>query len=163
MRDLDDDRITPPGSPQDRRHPRSTPASPAVRKKSSRNQSSSPIRHLLNSPLLNRRQKKKQSIESSDDESSSGLQNSEENVRKHYRNLETFQKAQLRQKVESLHDPKKKKKYAFFLLSLSFFSLNVEKLNRMEHRRSFSQHRYVENLLCITKLQCGMRTVKCIN
>lgn len=100
LRDLDDEHLTPPASPYDRRHPKSTPVSPAMRKKS--NRSSSPIRNLLNSPLLNRRQKKKQVIESSDDESSSGLQIGEENVRKHYRNLETFQKAQLRQKVRSL-------------------------------------------------------------
>lgn len=102
LRDLDDDRLSPPASPQGRRHPRSTPASPAMRKKNNRNQCSSPIRQLLNSPLLNRRQRKKQAVESSDDESSSGLQNPEENVRKQYRNLESFQKAQLRQKVRDI-------------------------------------------------------------
>ena len=102
LRDLDDNRMaTPPGSP------RSTPSSPAPIKKSKRHQSSSsPIRHILNSPLLNRRQRKKQQTESSDEENNSNVPNGtgEEVVLsngKNYRDLETFQKAQLRQKVRN--------------------------------------------------------------
>lgn len=114
LRDLDDERVTstspsaspsssqpqPPASP---RHPRSSPASPAVNKKSKRNQNSSPIRHILNSPLLNRRKCKKQALESSDEDG-----NEDDNVtggasssgsKSTYHDLETFQKAQLRQKV----------------------------------------------------------------
>lgn len=108
LRDLDDGRFnTPPSSPA--RQPRSSPASPACSKKGKqRHQSSSPIRQILNSPLLNRRQrhKNKQQNESSDDENLTLTQNMcEENSNtsigngKHYRDLETFQKAQLRQKV----------------------------------------------------------------
>lgn len=99
LRDLDEGRLTPPSSPQ--RMPRSSPASPAVSKKAKRHQSSSPIRHILNSPLLNRRQRKKQVIESSDEESNFTNASGEESVTysKQYRDLETFQKAQLRQKV----------------------------------------------------------------
>ncbi|KAL9892968.1 WD40 superfamily protein Tusp [Glossina fuscipes fuscipes] len=104
LRDLDEGRLTPPASPQ--RLPRSSPASPASSKKTKRYQSSSPIRNILNSPLLNRRQRKKQNIiESSDDESyltngsgEEGQLNSSGN--KQYRDLETFQKAQLRQKLK---------------------------------------------------------------
>lgn len=105
LRDLDEGRLTPPSSPSNSRLPRSSPASPAPSKKSKRHQSASPIRHILNSPLLNRRQRKKQHTESSDDENqlltqtddSSGGSGSNNN--KQYRDLETFQKAQLRQKV----------------------------------------------------------------
>ncbi|KAL5284027.1 TULP4 family protein [Megaselia abdita] len=99
LRDLDEGRLTPPSSPQ--RLPRSSPASPAPSKKGKRYQSSSPIRHILNSPLLNRRQKKKHIIESSDEESNVTNGSGEEcngNGGKQYRDLETFQKAQLRQK-----------------------------------------------------------------
>lgn len=108
LRDLDEGRLTPPSTPQ--RLPRSSPASPAASKKNKRQQSNSPIRHILNSPLLNRRQRKKPSfIESSDDEGNqtngsgeemgnSGNANGNGNG-KQYRDLETFQKAQLRQKV----------------------------------------------------------------
>uniref|UniRef100_A0A1A9Z234 SOCS box domain-containing protein n=1 Tax=Glossina pallidipes TaxID=7398 RepID=A0A1A9Z234_GLOPL len=104
LRDLDEGRLTPPASPQ--RLPRSSPSSPASSKKTKRYQSSSPIRNILNSPLLNRRQRKKQNIiESSDDESNltngsgeEGHLNSSGN--KQYRDLETFQKAQLRQKLK---------------------------------------------------------------
>lgn len=104
LRDLDDGRLTPPSSPKNSRLPHSSPASPAMSKKGKRNQSASPIRHILNSPLLNRRQRRKQQTESSDDESSSGITggqySTDENIGKHnYRDLETFQKAQLRQKV----------------------------------------------------------------
>ncbi|XP_055598071.1 tubby-related protein 4 isoform X2 [Uranotaenia lowii] len=104
LRDLDEGRLTPPSSPSSSRLPRSSPASPAPSKKSKRHQSASPIRHILNSPLLNRRQRKKQHTESSDDENqllgqtddSSGGSGSN----KQYRDLETFQKAQLRQKLK---------------------------------------------------------------
>lgn len=120
MRDLDDGRLTPPSSPQCRQ-PRSTPTSPAPSKrittrdvpatpsKATTRQSQSPIRQILNSPLLNRRarNKKKQQnlVESSDDENHNGIVSTAatEDVNsgnKHYRDLETFQKAQLRQKVK---------------------------------------------------------------
>ncbi|XP_068631348.1 tubby-related protein 4 [Battus philenor] len=59
--------------------------------------SASPIRQLLNSPLLNRRRNKKPS-ESSDDEYSNGGY-SEVNS-KNYRDLESFQKAQLKNKLK---------------------------------------------------------------
>ncbi|XP_026850738.1 tubby-related protein 4 isoform X1 [Drosophila persimilis] len=106
LRDLDEGRLTPPSTPQ--RLPRSSPASPAASKKNKRQQSNSPIRHILNSPLLNRRQRKKPSIiESSDDEGNqtngSGAEESSNNGGgngKQYRDLETFQKAQLRQKLK---------------------------------------------------------------
>lgn len=62
-----------------------------------RPQSASPIRkHLLNSPLLGRRNKKNKNYESSDDEVTG---QEEIFCGKNYRDLETFQKAQLRQKV----------------------------------------------------------------
>lgn len=105
LRDLDDGRMTPPSSPKANRMPRSSPASPAMSKKEKRNQSSSPIRHILNSPLLNRRQRRKQQTESSDDESS-GQHTVDDVIGKHnYRDLETFQKAQLRQKVCTRNPP----------------------------------------------------------
>lgn len=116
LRDLDDERnastsssanatpssqLPPPASP---RHPRSSqsssPASPAVNKKSKRHQSSSPIRHILNSPLLNRRKCKKQALESSDeDDNANGASSNGTKGGSAYHDLETFQKAQLRQKV----------------------------------------------------------------
>lgn len=92
----EDDRSTPPSSP---RLPRSSPSSPAPSKKGKRPQSASPVRkHLLSSPLLGRKSRKNKCIESSDDEvAASG---GEEVVNSgNYRDLETFQKAQLRQKV----------------------------------------------------------------
>uniref|UniRef100_A0AAG5CQ75 SOCS box domain-containing protein n=1 Tax=Anopheles atroparvus TaxID=41427 RepID=A0AAG5CQ75_ANOAO len=103
---------TPPASPA--RLARSSPASPTPSKKSKRHQSASPIRHILNSPLLNRRQRKKQHAESSDDENGGGSGNhnnhsspsnqtddsSGSTSAKQYRDLETFQKAQLRQKLK---------------------------------------------------------------
>uniref|UniRef100_A0A1I8NNM3 SOCS box domain-containing protein n=1 Tax=Stomoxys calcitrans TaxID=35570 RepID=A0A1I8NNM3_STOCA len=106
LRDLDEGRLTPPTTPQ--RLPRSSPASPAASKKNKRYQSSSPIRNILNSPLLNRRQRKKQNIiDSSDDEANGTNGSGEENAytngngcSKQYRDLETFQKAQLRQKLK---------------------------------------------------------------
>lgn len=74
--------------------------------------SSSPIRQILNSPLLGRRYRKsKQLIESSDDEQqASGEESHSEQVglasstgtSRQYRDLETFQKAQLRQKVSDI-------------------------------------------------------------
>ncbi|XP_004533612.1 tubby-related protein 4 [Ceratitis capitata] len=102
LRDLDEGRLTPPATPK--RLPRSSPASPAVSKKNKR-QGSSPIRHFLNSPLLNRRYRKKQClIESSDDEGNgtngSGEENGGGSYNKQYRDLETFQKAQLLQKLK---------------------------------------------------------------
>lgn len=99
LRDLDESR-TPPSSPQVQRHPRSSPASPAPSKKGRRHQSASPIRQILNSPLLNRRHRKKQLPDSSDDESLNGSQTIDDHsAKQQYRDLETFQKAQLRQKV----------------------------------------------------------------
>lgn len=91
----EDDRGTPPPTP---RLPRSSPASPAPSKKGKRPQSASPIRkNLLSSPLLGRRSKKNRHQESSDDEvNASG---DEVFNGTNYRDLETFQKAQLRQKV----------------------------------------------------------------
>lgn len=95
LRDLDDNKPSPPASP---RLPRSSPASPAPTKKGKRPQSASPIRkHLLSSPLLGRRSRKAKLTESSDDEVA---QSGDEVVNsKNYKDLETFQKAQLRQKV----------------------------------------------------------------
>lgn len=99
LRDLDDDKSNQnaPGSPA--RQPRSSPSSPAPNKKNKRQQSSSPIRHILNSPLLNRRKCKKPPLESSDEdgnEEDSGIMSG---AKSSYHDLETFQKAQLRQKV----------------------------------------------------------------
>lgn len=119
LRDLDDGRLTPPTSPKTSRLPHSSPASPAMSKKGKRTQSSSPIRQILNSPLLSRRHRRKQQTESSDDESSSGIaggqySTDESNGKHNYRDLETFQKAQLRQKVRDL--------WTFFIvLSLLFY------------------------------------------
>lgn len=104
LRDLDENRLTPPSSPHAHRQPRSSPASPSPSKKGKRHQSASPIRHILNSPLLNRRNRKKQMTESSDEEGGP-TQNGNGDDKpisagtKQYRDLETFQKAQLRQKV----------------------------------------------------------------
>lgn len=91
----EDDKSTPPASP---RLPRSSPSSPAPSKKGKRPQSASPIRkNLLSSPLLGRKLKKNKHQESSDDEvNASG---DEVFNGTNYRDLETFQKAQLRQKV----------------------------------------------------------------
>lgn len=91
----DDNKSTPPSSP---RLPRSSPASPAPSKKGKRPQSASPIRkNLLSSPLLGRRNRKSKTQESSDDEvTASG---DEICNGTNYKDLETFQKAQLRQKV----------------------------------------------------------------
>ncbi|KDR14163.1 Tubby-related protein 4 [Zootermopsis nevadensis] len=98
---LEESRSLPPPTPcASPRLPRSSPASPAPSKKcSKRNQSSSPIRkHLLNSPLLSRRHRKSKTTESSDDEV---VQSGDEVFNgKNYRDLESFQKAQLRQKLK---------------------------------------------------------------
>lgn len=100
LRDLDEGgKLTPPASPPAHRQPRSSPASPAPSKKNKRNQSASPIRHILNSPLLNRRHRRKPTAESSDEDNGNGNGTSDEISNKQYRDLETFQKAQLRQKV----------------------------------------------------------------
>ncbi|KAG8221958.1 hypothetical protein J437_LFUL007799 [Ladona fulva] len=93
-------RSLPPLSPTSRfPPPHSSPSSPALSKKSKRNQSPSPIRkHLLSSPLLSRRQRKSKTTESSDDEiiySGDEIFNG-----KNYKDLESFQKAQLRQKLK---------------------------------------------------------------
>lgn len=97
LRDLDDEKPNsqPPGSP---RHPRSSPSSPAPNKKNKRQQSSSPIRQILNSPLLNRRKCKKPQLESSDEDGNED-DNGTSGAKSSYHDLETFQKAQLRQKV----------------------------------------------------------------
>jgi tubby-related protein 4 len=99
LRDLDDDKPNsqPPASPS--RHPRSSPSSPAPNKKSKRQQSSSPIRHILNSPLLNRRKCKKPPLESSDEDGNEDDNGTLSGAKSSYHDLETFQKAQLRQKV----------------------------------------------------------------
>ncbi|XP_046475205.1 tubby-related protein 4 isoform X2 [Neodiprion pinetum] len=94
LRDFDESHSLPPPSPRlTSRLPRSSPSSPAPSKKGKRPASASPIRRrLLSSPLLSRRPRKSRG-ESSDDE---GLP--QEESPRNYRNLETFQKAQLRQK-----------------------------------------------------------------
>lgn len=99
LRDMDDERPNsqPPGSPS--RHPRSSPSSPAPNKKNKRQQSSSPIRHILNSPLLNRRKCKKPPLESSDEDGNEDDNGTSSGAKSSYHDLETFQKAQLRQKV----------------------------------------------------------------
>ncbi|XP_023288688.1 tubby-related protein 4 [Orussus abietinus] len=96
LRDFDDSHSLPPPSPRPcSRLPRSSPSSPAPSKKGKRPASASPIRRrLLSSPLLSRRARKNRG-ESSDDE---GLVQDESS--RSYRNLETFQKAQLRQKLK---------------------------------------------------------------
>lgn len=111
----EDDKSTPPASP---RLPRSSPSSPAPSKKGifhydncrflfktvqyegKRPQSASPVRkHLLSSPLLGRKNRKNKHQESSDDEINNGSEREEIFNSANYRDLETFQKAQLRQKV----------------------------------------------------------------
>lgn len=99
LRDLDDERPNsqPPGSPC--RLPRSSPSSPAPNKKNKRQQSSSPIRQILNSPLLHRRKCKKPPLESSDEDGNEDDNGTSSGAKSSYHDLETFQKAQLRQKV----------------------------------------------------------------
>ncbi|XP_011497205.1 PREDICTED: tubby-related protein 4 [Ceratosolen solmsi marchali] len=93
--DFEDCHSLPPPSPRpSTRLPRSSPSSPAPSKKGKRPASASPIRRrLLSSPLLNRKTRKNRN-ESSDEE---GLI-SQDDI-SNYRDLETFQKAQLRQKL----------------------------------------------------------------
>lgn len=93
------------------RLPRSSPASPALsKKKRNAASTSSPIRQFLNSPLLSRRNRKKQQlIDSSDEETplcsslddGSKMLGTGKKERQPYQDLETFQKAQLRQKVRN--------------------------------------------------------------
>ncbi|KAJ8935665.1 hypothetical protein NQ318_012827 [Aromia moschata] len=91
----DDSKNSPSHSP---RLPRSSPSSPAPSKKGVRPQSASPIRRkLLNSPLLGRRNRKNKNQESSDDEVNNASGDEIFNGT-NYKDLETFQKSQLRQK-----------------------------------------------------------------
>ncbi|XP_054015652.1 tubby-related protein 4-like isoform X1 [Hylaeus anthracinus] len=100
LRDFDESHSLPPPSPRPSsrtffRLPRSSPSSPAPSKKCKRPASASPIRRrLLSSPLLSRKTRKSRG-ESSDEE---GLLQDESSGS--YRDLETFQKAQLRQKLK---------------------------------------------------------------
>ncbi|XP_046829624.1 tubby-related protein 4 isoform X1 [Vespa crabro] len=98
LKDFDESHSLPPPSPRPSsscRLPRSSPSSPAPSKKGKRPASASPIRRrLLSSPLLNRRTRKSRG-ESSDEE---GL--IQDDSSSNYRDLETFQKAQLRQKLK---------------------------------------------------------------
>ncbi|CAK9808640.1 Tubby-related protein 4 [Anthophora quadrimaculata] len=96
LRDFDESHSLPPPSPRpSSRLPRSSPSSPAPSKKGKRPASASPIRRrLLSSPLLSRKTRKSRG-ESSDEE---GLLQDESST--NYRDLETFQKAQLRQKLK---------------------------------------------------------------
>ncbi|XP_078053394.1 WD40 superfamily protein Tusp isoform X4 [Augochlora pura] len=103
LRDFDESHSLPPPSPRPScrfydiflRLPRSSPSSPAPSKKGKRPASASPIRRrLLSSPLLSRKTRKSRG-ESSDEE---GLLPDESSM--NYRDLETFQKAQLRQKLK---------------------------------------------------------------
>ncbi|XP_029660966.1 tubby-related protein 4 isoform X1 [Formica exsecta] len=98
LRDFDDSHSLPPPSPRpSSRLPRSSPSSPAPSKKGKRPASASPIRRrLLSSPLLSRRMRKNRG-ESSDEE---GLLQDDSSSTTSYRDLETFQKAQLRQKLK---------------------------------------------------------------
>ncbi|XP_050448938.1 tubby-related protein 4 isoform X2 [Cataglyphis hispanica] len=98
LRDFDDSHSLPPPSPRpSSRLPRSSPSSPAPSKKGKRPASASPIRRrLLSSPLLSRRMRKSRG-ESSDEE---GLLQDDTSSTTSYRDLETFQKAQLRQKLK---------------------------------------------------------------
>jgi len=59
----------------------------------------SPIRNILNSPLLNRRKAKKTQIDTSDEEINEDEHSTFMGSKSSYHDLETFQKAQLRQKV----------------------------------------------------------------
>lgn len=96
LRDFDESHSLPPPSPRpSTRLPRSSPSSPAPSKKGKRPASASPIRRrLLSSPLLSRKPRKSRG-ESSDEE---GLLQDDSST--NYRDLETFQKAQLRQKLK---------------------------------------------------------------
>ncbi|KAJ8937377.1 hypothetical protein NQ314_011925, partial [Rhamnusium bicolor] len=92
----DDSKSSPSHSP---RLPRSSPSSPAPSKKGIRPQSASPIRRkLLSSPLLGRRNRKNKNQESSDDEINASGDEIFNGT--NYKDLETFQKSQLRQKLK---------------------------------------------------------------
>ncbi|XP_057660547.1 tubby-related protein 4 [Diorhabda carinulata] len=79
--------------------PRSSPASPAPTKKGMRPQSASPIRKkFLNSPLLGRKNRKNKYQESSDDEINASGDEIFNGT--NYKDLETFQKSQLLQKLK---------------------------------------------------------------
>ncbi|XP_030760471.1 tubby-related protein 4 [Sitophilus oryzae] len=94
LREDDSGKSTPPNSP---RLPRSSPSSPAPVKKGLRPQSASPIRKkLMNSPFLSRKKNKYQ--ESSDDEVTASTDEVFNGT--NYKDLETFQKSQLRQKLK---------------------------------------------------------------
>ncbi|XP_076257679.1 WD40 superfamily protein Tusp isoform X2 [Rhynchophorus ferrugineus] len=94
LREDDSNKSTPPSSP---RLPRSSPSSPAPSKKGFRPQSASPIRKkIMNSPFLSRKKNKNQ--ESSDDEVN--VSTDEIFNGTNYKDLETFQKSQLRQKLK---------------------------------------------------------------
>ncbi|OAD54715.1 Tubby-related protein 4 [Eufriesea mexicana] len=96
LRDFDESHSLPPPSPRpSTRLPRSSPSSPAPSKKGKRPASASPIRRrLLSSPLLSRKTRKSRG-ESSDEEG-----HLQDDSSTNYRDLETFQKAQLRQKLK---------------------------------------------------------------
>ncbi|XP_072398589.1 uncharacterized protein Tusp [Diabrotica undecimpunctata] len=79
--------------------PKSSPSSPAPSKKGMRPQSASPIRKkFLNSPLLGRKNRKNKYQESSDDEVNASGDEIFNGT--NYKDLETFQKSQLRQKLK---------------------------------------------------------------
>lgn len=125
LRDLDEGRMTPPAvtpPTSQQRMPRSSPASPATSKKNKYHPCNSPIRSILNSPLLNRRLRKKANVaESSDDEGNAANASTEDSkspASKHYRDLETFQKAQLRQKVFGFSRSSVWLQYTFQMISV---------------------------------------------
>nr|XP_022905081.1 tubby-related protein 4-like [Onthophagus taurus] len=92
----DDNKKTNVQSP---RLPRSSPSSPAPSKKGKRPQSASPVRkNILSSPLLSKKHRKSKLLESSDDEVNASGDEVFNGV--NYTDLETFQKAQLRQKLK---------------------------------------------------------------
>lgn len=95
LRDLDDEKVAGTSSP----NIRSSPSSPATTNKNKRSQHMSPIRNILNSPLLNRRKNKKPQIDTSDEDCNDDDHPATNNSKSSYHDLETFQKAQLRQKV----------------------------------------------------------------
>lgn len=100
LRDLDEGRMTTSVTTPSKKIPRSSPASPATSKKNKYHPCNSSIRSILNSPLLNRRLRKKASAPDSSDDEGAAASTSNENTSKHFQDLETFQKAQLRQKVK---------------------------------------------------------------
>lgn len=93
LRDLDDEKVEGSSS-----NIRSSPSSPGP-SKAKKNQHMSPIRNILNSPLLNRRKAKKTQIDTSDEDGNDDEHPNTHGSKSSYHDLETFQKAQLRQKV----------------------------------------------------------------